>query len=267
MTRISITCSIYLKEFFDDWSKFAFFSDITKKGGQSFLDDMAKIQENLKNEIERIESGQDSRIRGIDQSNIHILKNYYEGSRNYTYDNFIDFQNRNFIIFLYCEMENYFFKCLRHIFTKFPNQQLRLVIERRGLSYLEGYVEKQIIMMLNNMKYREFFDLLSRKWNLNPNFSETIIRYLTIFREIRNLFAHHNGIIDRKYLENIQYPCSNFGDNYIIKNFSYQIGDKFIINKEIIDDIDALVVRIVSDFDKELIRKYSNPDLIITQIF
>lgn len=117
------------------------------------------------------------------------------------------------------------------------------------------------------MKHREFFDLLSRKWNLNPNFNETIIRYLIIFREIRNLFAHHNGIIDQKYLENIQYPYSNFGDNYIIKNFSYQIDDKFIINKEIIDDINALVVRIVSDFDKELIRKYSNPDLIITQIF
>lgn len=267
MTRISITRSIYLKEFFDNWSKFVFFSDITEKGGQTFLDDMVKIQENLKNKIKRIESGQDSRIRGIDQSNIHILKNYYESSRNYTYDNFIDFQNRYFIIFLYSEMENYFFKCLRHIFTKFPNQQSQLDIKRRSLSYLEGKVEKKIIKWLNNKKYKDFFGSLSRKWNLNPNFSETIIRYLTIFREIRNLFAHHNGIIDQKYLENIQYPYSNFGDNYIIKNFRYQIDDKFIINKEIIADVNSLVVRIVSDFDKELIRKYSNPDLIITQIF
>jgi len=267
MTRISITRSIYLKEFFDNWSKFAFFSDINKKGGQPFIDNMVKVQENLKNEIERIENSQDSRIRGIDQSNIHILKNFYEISRIYTYDNFIDFQNRYFIIFLYSEMENYFFKCLKHIFTKFPNKQFRLLIEKRGLSYLEGYVETQIIIMLNNMKYNKFFELLSRNWNLNPNFGEIVIRYLTIFREIRNLFVHHNGIIDQKYLENIQYPHSNFRDNYIIKNLSYQIGDKFILNMNIIDDIDALVVRIVSDFDKELIRKYSNPDLIITQIF
>jgi hypothetical protein len=50
---------------------------------------MVKIQENLKNKIKRIESGQDFRIREIDQSNIHILKNDYECSRNYTYDNFI----------------------------------------------------------------------------------------------------------------------------------------------------------------------------------
>lgn len=89
MTRISITHSIYLEEFFDKWSKFTFFSDITEKGRQPFLDDKVKIQENLKNKIKRIESGQDFRIRGIDQSNIHILKNDYEGSRNYTYDNFI----------------------------------------------------------------------------------------------------------------------------------------------------------------------------------
>lgn len=267
MARISITRSIYLKEFFDNWSKSAFFFDISKKGGQSFIDDMVKVQENLRNEIERIESGKESRIRGIDQSNIHILKNYYENSRIYTYDNFIDFTNQLFIIFLYSEMENYFFKCLKHIFTKFPNKKFQLTIEKRGLSYLEGSVETEIIKMLNNMKYRKFFDSLRRKWNLNPNFDEKIIRHLTIFREIRNLFAHHNGIIDQRYLENIQYPCSHFQDIYIIKNFSYQTGDKFIITQEIIDDINSLVVKIVSDFDMELIRKYNDPDLIITQIF
>ena len=267
MTKISIIRSIYSKEFFENWSKFAFYSNITKKGSQPFLDDMVKIQENLKNEIERIESGEDSRIRGVDLSNIHLLKNSYETSKNHTYDDFIDVQNRHFIIFIYSEMEIYFFKCLRHIFTKSPNQNFNLTRQRRGSNYLEGVVEKKIIIMLNNMKYKKFFEELDQKWKIHPNFSENMIRYLTIFRELRNLFAHHNGIVNQKYLENVQHPYSNLGDNYIFKNFHYKIGDKFIMNKEIIDDINALVIKIVSDFDKALIREYSDPDLIITQIF
>jgi len=160
---------------------------------------------------------------------------------------------RNHIIYLYSELEFYFYRCLNYVFTKRPN-----LLEEKNISLsvksilnkdynLEEEVQKKLdkeIEQKLRKDFNDFFEYCSKKLGLKHRLSQEDINELKKFRQIRNLYVHGDGTVNEMFFR--KYPESLF-----------KIGEKFKIDEELLNNLVQISIRILDQFDEQIVKAYS----------
>jgi len=135
-------------------------------------------------------------------------------------------KKRAFLVFTYSEMEQYFFKCMKHILISHS-------------SYSEVKAEKQTVGFIMRNNWQKIFN--SFRAFINHTINDNLIKELDKFRIIRNLFAHGNGTINQNYL------------NYF-PNSSQRFGDRLDLTTDLIYKYQNLSSEIIIFFDDALLQ-------------
>ncbi len=172
---------------------------------------------------------------------------------NLDFNKFKEIHFRNHIIYLYSELEFYFYRCLNHIFVKRPN-----LLEEKNISLsiksildkdynLDEEVQKKLDKAIEQKlrkDFNDFFDYCSKKLGLKHKLPQEDINELKKFRQIRNLYVHGDGTINELFFE--KYPDSPF-----------KIGEKFEINEELLNNLVQKLIKILDQFDEQMLKAYS----------
>ncbi|MCP6718650.1 MAG: hypothetical protein KJI71_00275 [Patescibacteria group bacterium] len=166
------------------------------------------------------------------------------------YNRFLNYQCRNAIQTIHTELENYLFKCFRDIIIKYPRhieeKQVKIkTLINFGLNtkkVIEYKVEKYLNELLNK-PYKEIFNFSNIKFGLKFKIDEIDLEVLFKFKQIRNLYAHQNGIVDKTFLNKL-------------KDLGYKEGDVVDLTLDKINDYSQVVHNIAIQFDNCFINKY-----------
>ena len=171
------------------------------------------------------------------------------------YNRFLNYQCRNAIQFIHTELENYLFKCFRDIIIEYPkhieNKQVTIKtlinFSLNPKKVIEYKVEKYLNEILNK-SYNEIFEFSNNKLGLEFKIDEIDLNALFKFKQIRNLYAHKNGIADKIFLDKL-------------KDLKYREGDIVDLDLNIINVYSQVVHKIVIQFDTCFISKF--PEFVI----
>ena len=161
-------------------------------------------------------------------------------------EKFREFQLRNLVQFYYTEFENYIYKCIREILINSPGKMSKSQISiGKIISYnydikeiIEFKAEKVVEDLLRN-PIKKIFKAINEDYKIDHYITEEELNKLSKFYQIRNLFAHRSGIIDKKFVD-------NFGED------KYKEGEFLKLNSIEINDYCNHVERLIDKFDHEL---------------
>jgi len=186
----------------------------------------------------------------FDDNGLDDLKKEYEMMKHFTKDNLIDFQNRFFLIFIYSEMEQYFFRTLKFTILKHPKiikeKQIKIdsLLKKRNIDLIIEEKAEDTIKDLLFKDFSTFFEILSKKpYGFNIQLDDNEINDLDKFNQLRNAYIHGDGLVSLIYLSKI-------------KDSGLKLGEKLPLNEEILIFYFRLVSRILRKFDQELILKF-----------
>ena len=127
-----------------------------------------------------------------------------------TLEKFLEFQFSNFVQFLYNEFENYIYNCIKAILISSPGimteKQISIgdiikydydtgrVIEFKAEKVAEEYLRPAI---------EKAIEKIGKDFKLRYKITEEELQKLNRFSEIRNLYTHRRGIIDKKFIANM----------------------------------------------------------------
>lgn len=191
---------------------------------------------------------------------IHTIKTIFP-LFDLNYDKFIEFQTRNFILFLYSEFQNYLYKWLKYIYEKRPHlldeKQISIKIKsildntidlKREVEYK---IDRQIEQNLRK-DFNDFFNFIHNKLGIHHNLTEEQILKLKEMEHIRHLFAHGDGTVNHIFL-------------FYISDSEYKIGDKINITIEKSNEFWQKILEIIFSLDESFLISY--PELAVKSAF
>jgi len=199
--------------------------------------------------------------------------------KNYNIDKFIEFENITLLFFLFSEFENYLFKCFKYIIIRNPKILFEKMISIENIinkiedlkfdskdeieneeyqillldSIIEDFTERVIHDKLYE-NYEEIFNYAQKVLGIKHNLEPRALKLLNLFKQFRNLYSHGDGIISYIFLNKVE----KIG----YKTKYFKLGEKLVVDNEIIDDVRSMILFISSVFDKAFIGSY--PDLKIS---
>lgn len=135
-------------------------------------------------------------------------------------------KKRAFLVFIYSEMEQYFFRCMNYCIIK------------TGVSEIQAETETEDSM---RNSWKKIFEGFKTLYNLNHNLDSKLINELQKFKIIRNIFTHGNGTINQNYLN--YFPNSN-----------QKFGEKLNLTTKFIYKYYSLSSEIITYFDDALLK-------------
>jgi hypothetical protein len=212
--------SEYFRIFYNNSVLYSHFYIEKRDSLEDFLRDREQsINSNIRNLSKKFKLNQED-ITSIKEFNVSLFPRISESEYSYI-------KKRAFLIFTYSEMEQYFFRCMNYCIIK------------TGVSEIQAEKETVDFIMRNN--WEKIFEGFKTLHRLNHNLNSNLIDELQKFKIIRNLFAHGNGTINQKYLNN--FPNSN-----------QKFGEKLNLIPELIFKYFNLSSEIIAYFDDALLK-------------
>ena len=188
-----------------------------------------------------------SQVYDEDQMNSIMLGDF---RINYlTRENFIYLRNRAFLLFLYTEIESYFFNCLKAVYIEHPlklkgkNIKIDWVFEYNKKLIIEAKAEKIVEELIRN-KWKKIFDKIKEgPYNIHHQIKNDDIKKLEEFQQIRNIYAHGNGNVNQILLENSSHSV-------------YKLGDRIELTPEFFRIYEDPIISLMTEFDIALIKEY-----------
>jgi hypothetical protein len=153
------------------------------------------------------------------------------------------------------DFEFYLIQMLKKVFKKHPsifrNAEIRVSIEDIAkYESIEQIVSERIEMKVRDLSYKSLYSLIEYLNNKNGSIKlgfdtqmQSFIDGCEMF-QTRNIFVHNNGIIDKKYLENI-------------KTSNLENGSIYPINKEYVSKSGSILLDLGMELDKKFISHFS----------
>ncbi len=220
--------SVYHKTFLQNFFLYQHYYSEKRKSLGEFLE----WQENFSNKM--IKNLTNLKSRTITQDEITSIKELNTILFPRISDKlFSSLKNRMYFLFLYSEVENYFFKCMKY-----------LMISK---SFPDNVAEKNTTDVIMKNSWYEILKMFKELYKIRHNINDDLIQELNNFRTIRNLFAHGNGIITNRFLKRFQNP-------------DFHVGEIFDLNTDIIPKYTNTIIGIIPQFDEVLLKKC--PELV-----
>ena len=197
--------------------------------------------------------------------------------KNFNISKFKELENISLLFFMFSEFENYIFKCFKYIIIRRPEILFEKLISIENIinkikdlklgskdeieneeyknlllnSIIEDFTERIIHDKLYE-NYEKVFTYAQRVLGIKHNIESRELDLLNLFKQFRNLYSHGDGIISYIFLNKVQ---------KIGKTKDFKLGEKLIVDDELIDDVRIIIFFIGSIFDKAFISSY--PELKI----
>ncbi len=196
---------------------------------------------------------------------LNLAEHHFE---NLNYENLLEFEIINYLIFLFVELDNYIYNAFKYVLERKPHllkdkkidfklQDFEFYLKNKDEDYIYSFLaEKEIERKLYG-DYLDIFEFACKKLGLKHNIEYRDIRLLDAGKKIRNLYVHSDGKITSIFLMKIQRKLPKLFD-YISKN--YKIGEKYKINYQLIFNLQNFVFAVVKKLDKTLIK--AHPEII-----
>ncbi len=198
--------------------------------------------------------------------------------KNFNINKFIEFENITLLFFMFSEFENYLFKCFKYIIIRNPEILFEKQISIENIinkikdlkfdskdeieneeyktlflnSIIEDFTERIIHDKLYE-NYEEVFTYAQKVLGIKHDIESRALKLFNLFKQFRNLYSHGDGIISYIFLNKVK----KIG----YKTKYFKLGEKLIVDNELIDDVRGMIFFISSSFDKALIGSY--PELNI----
>ncbi len=166
-------------------------------------------------------------------------------------DNLSEFTNRASLLFLYSELEQYFFKCFKYILLKYPNiiEDKSITIQRllKKDKNIDLVIEEKVEHILNKIFFEDFtgiFKYAKKVLNINHQISEEDCIKLNELRQIRNAYIHGDGTVSFLFLSKV-------------KSLKLKLGEKIPINRKILREFFSKTSEILTKFDVALLSQFN----------
>jgi len=166
-----------------------------------------------------------------------------------TKENSIYLRNRAFLLFLYTEIEFYFFNCLKAIFSEHPRKlkgkdiKIDWVFEYNNKTIFEAKAEKIVEELIRDKWNKIFNKVKGEPFYIHHQIKNKDIEMLKEFQQVRNIYAHGNGKVNQILLQ----KSSNLG---------YNLGDKIELTPEFFSLYEGPIISLMTEFDIALIKEY-----------
>lgn len=121
-----------------------------------------------------------------------------------------EYRHSNFVQFIYNEFENYIYNCIKAVLISSPGKMTDKKITIGDLIKYDYDAERVIEFKVENVvekllraPIKSVLEDIEKDYNIKHNLSKEELQNLNRFSEIRNLFAHRRGIIDKKFIKNM----------------------------------------------------------------
>ncbi len=211
--------------------------------------------ESFKNSLEKIEL--------FGKPLIDIANSYM---KNLNYETLIEFENINYLKFLFTEWETYLFNSYKYILLKHPNLLDNMQISYKDLRdnfpgsepelVTEYFAEKKLKEVFYE-NYYKIFDFGKKKLGLKHQITNEEIKILEAAKAIRNLYVHSDGTVTSLFLKTVQatgIKLTNFQEKGL------EIGKKCPLGNKMIFALQNFMFALVKEIDKPLIKAY--PELL-----
>lgn len=198
--------------------------------------------------------------------------------KNFNINKFREFENITLLFFMFSEFENYLFKCFKYSIIRRPKLLFEKQISIENIinkikdlkfnskdeieneeyktlllnSIIEDFTERIIHDKLYE-NYEEVFTYAQKVLGIKHGIESRTLELLNLFKQFRNLYSHGDGIISYIFLNKVE----KMGH----KTKYFKLGEKLIVDNELIDDVRSIILFISSVFDKAFIGSY--PELMI----
>ena len=96
--------------------------------------------------------------------------------------------------------------------------------------------------------YEEVFTYAQKVLGIKHGIESESLKLFNLFKQFRNLYSHGDGIISYIFLNKVE----KIG----YKTKYFKLGEKLIVDNELIDDIRSMIFFMSSVFDKAFIGSY-----------
>ena len=140
-----------------------------------------------------------------------------------TRENYLEYKNVIILRNMFSYFELYLHKCLEYILRDNP----RLLSSRRiPLAEFIDQVKEKILddiitKELHDLfykKYKEIFNVMKKDYKFNHNLSNKHMKKLQYYKEVRNIYTHNDGIVNLRFLSNIDGRLKKYKEGDRVNN-------------------------------------------------
>lgn len=169
--------------------------------------------------------------------------------------NLYKFLNRSLLLFIYSEIEQYFFNCFKYVIIKnspaiLSQKQISIKDIIKSKKNFDLIIEEKAERIIHDQFYKSFkeiFEFSNEFLGIKVDFQEEELKLIEEFRQLRNVYIHGNGKVSLIYLSKIPHSDKN-------------LGESLDISKDIILDYMKPIRYLMEKIDKQLI--YQFPEII-----
>jgi len=155
------------------------------------------------------------------------------------------------LFLLISDFENYLFQSVKFIFTSYPKMLARKKVnipfsqlfEKSSKDLIEEKIEKTI--QDNLRSYFEFIKFLD-SFDIHPRVTKDEIKRANEILQVRNLYAHNNGIVNSIFLNKFGDTPFSIGEKYPLLHKT--IGHSIIFLEELVKRIDVAFIDQFKEF-------------------
>lgn len=201
----------------------------------------------------------------------NLTEEYFNNLKKISIEAFVEIENRQFILILFSEFENYLFKCLKFLYLKDPrgvssktlkigdliNKEKVNLNNKKTLNIdIKSFISEKIENHIENLLrkgYKHTLEEAREDLKIHHQISKRDFRELRFYKDIRNLFAHGDGTIDYNFIRKCKFKLKNYE--------GIKVGKKFPLDFETILEAFNIIIYTAKAFDKALISAHT--ELII----
>ncbi len=244
-----MSVSIYLSSFFESLIHFTSLQLLSKETAKVRFSEM---KDKYNEQIDRIKKSKE--LNPSSREGFDWLIRRMEVARDESIPDLVEFQNQHHTLFLYAQMERYFFQCFKYILMDHSPEIIKKktisigTILERNKNFDIIYEEKveSIIVSEFYQDYKEVLKFAEEKLGIIHGYTDDDIVEFNKFKALRNLFAHGDGTVTWVYLEKV-------------KNSTLNQGEKVIVTEEMKTNLETKINQLLLKFDKIFLKSY--PDL------
>ncbi len=182
--------------------------------------------------------------------------------KNLNLETLLEFENVNFLNYIFTEFENYLFKSFKFVLMKRPEiikrksiklDELKIINKNLNIELINEIIIENTLHDLFYNNYEDVFKYANDPIGLDIKIEERDTSILNGFKQIRNVYIHGDGKINLLFIKKIQAYKITFED---LKLPDLSIGEKIIVDMELIKKLENFIFKIAGIIDDSLKSKY-----------
>jgi len=242
----------HYNKFFTDITKLIYFVGFGLHDAQSYEKTMRQhieLAQTVKMEEIVVEHDKEIRKEIPDDEKKDFIKSLEDQMKNREY--YFDFILSHSLIFAKSLFDNYISNVIEFIYNTYPSI---LTSKKKQIYYSEVFEHDTMEELLNYIIEKELYDIGYMSFRALETYFEDILclklildesdikKIIKIF-EIRNIYVHNNGVVNKKFIR-------------MVKSDDYKEGDEIKLNFQLVVNYFLIIRRVTNALDMQIYNKF-----------